>query len=135
MFTLSNLNRFLTGLLVFIWLANGIYCKILGAVSRHEEIVANILGAQFAPVFTNMIGVGEVLIAIWILSGLYSKFCSIFQMIMIGVMNVIEFFVVPDLLLWGRLNILFACLLVALIYYREFVLRPSLSLTKKDNLC
>jgi hypothetical protein len=35
-------------------------------------------------------------------------------------MNVLEFILVPDLLLWGRVNILFALVFMVIIYYNEF---------------
>ena len=37
-------------------------------------------------------------------------------------MNVIEFILVPDLLLWGKMNAIFAFLLVLVVYYNEFIL-------------
>ncbi len=41
-------------------------------------------------------------------------------------MNIIEFICVPDLLLWGRLNLLFAMLFIWIIYYHEFILKTQL---------
>jgi len=41
-------------------------------------------------------------------------------------MNTLEFILVPDLLLWGRLNSLFALLFISLVYYNEFVLNKKL---------
>ncbi len=38
-------------------------------------------------------------------------------------MNVLEFFLAPDLLLWGKLNIVFAAALIAIVYYHKFILR------------
>ncbi|WP_245705453.1 hypothetical protein [Chitinophaga filiformis] len=45
--------------------------------------------------------------AVWILSGIKSRLNAILQMVVVAAMNIPEFFLVPDLLLWGRLN---ACL-------------------------
>jgi hypothetical protein len=108
-----------------VWLINGLYCKVLQAVPRHELIVSEILGSDYAPRMTKAIGLGEIFIALWILSGFRSRHCAIFQMVMVGVMNVIEFVMVPDLLLFGRLNILFASFFMAIIYVNEFVIRTK----------
>ena len=36
-------------------------------------------------------------------------------------MNIWEFIIAPDLLLWGKLNSVFALLFIALIYFNEFI--------------
>ena len=40
-------------------------------------------------------------------------------------MNALEFILVPDLLLWGKFNSLFALLLIAVIYINEFRLNKK----------
>lgn len=103
-----------------IWLVNGLWCKVLGNVPRHEEIVGAILGQAIALPLTMAIGVAEIAMAVWIVSGWRYRICAAMQIIIILLMNMIEFFVVPHLLLWGRLNIIFALLLCALIYLNAF---------------
>jgi len=44
-------------------------------------------------------------------------------MVVIGIMNILEFLLVPQLLLWERFNIVFAVMFIALIYYNEFKLK------------
>ncbi len=61
---------------------------------------------------------------VWIFSGIKPRFAVLFQMTMVAVMNVIEFFLVPNLLLFGKLNIVFAAMFIALIYLNEFMWRP-----------
>lgn len=60
--------------------------------------------------------------AIWIVTGYKSRLNAIIQIIVIAVMNMLEFILVPDLLLWGKMNSVFALLLIGVIYYNEFVL-------------
>jgi hypothetical protein len=43
-------------------------------------------------------------------------------MVIVGTMNVIEFFLAPDLLLFGRMNIVFAFGFIVIIYINEFIL-------------
>jgi DoxX-like family len=111
------LHHLLIYLIALVWLINGLYCKVLHQVPRHREIVGRILGESHADTLTLLIGLGEMLMAIWIFSRIKPTWCAWAQIMLIGSMNILEFFLVPDLLLWGRLNILFALLFILLIYY------------------
>jgi hypothetical protein len=114
-------------LIAAVWLANGLFCKILNFVPRHQEIVASILGAEYAPLFTILIGVAELVMMAWVLSRFKPKLNAIIQMVVIGTMNILEFLLVPDLLLWGKFNSLFAFLFIGLIYYNEFILARKIN--------
>lgn len=118
-------NQLLNYFIASVWMANGLFCKVLNLVPRHQEIVARILGNNHAEFFTKSIGILELAMAIWILSGYKSRLNAIAQIIVITAMNVLEFILVPDLLLWGRFNLLFAFLFITLIYYNEFVVRKA----------
>ncbi len=118
------LNRLLILFFSLIWLVNGLFCKILNLVPRHQQIVAEILGETYAKTLTIAIGVGEVLMAIWIISRKFAQLSAITQILLIVTMNILEFILAPHLLLWGRLNIVFALCLAALVYYQGFVLEP-----------
>lgn len=97
---------------------------------RHQQIVAEILGNEHARILTILIGVSEVVMAIWVLSRFKSKLNTYLQISVVLVMNVLEFILVPELLLWGRMNILFALIFVGVVYWNEFVL---LKLVKKGQ--
>ena len=103
-----------------VWLASGLFCKVLNLVPRHHRIVARILGNEHAGILTVSIGGLEALMAVWILSRYQPKLNAIVQMAVIATMNILEFILAPDLLLWGRLNIVFAFLFISLIYFYEF---------------
>ncbi|QQR88312.1 MAG: DoxX-like family protein [Flavobacteriales bacterium] len=103
-----------------VWLVNGLWCKVLGGVPRHEVIVGAILDRDLAPQFTIAIGIAEIGMAGWIIAGWRYQLCAASQIAIILLMNVIEFFAVPHLLLWGRLNIVFATLLCGLIFWNGF---------------
>lgn len=111
--------------IAFVWLANGLVCKILNFVPRHEEIVARILGEEYSNVLIILIGVSEVIMAIWFLSGIKSKVNAYTQIAIVFIMNILELFLVPDLLLWGRFNSLFALCFILIVYYYQFHLRKS----------
>ena len=97
-------HQLLTYFIASVWFANGLFCKVLNLVPRHEEIV----------------------MGVWILSGLWTKLNGITQILVIAIMNTLEFFLVPDLLLWGRLNSLWAFVFILLIYYNQFRLNEKL---------
>ena len=113
-------------LISVVWLANGLFCKVLNLVPRHEQIVARILGEDYSRPLTILIGLSEVVMAVWVLSKFKSKLNAITQILIVALMNTLEFILVPDLLLWGRLNSVFALLFIGLVYYNEFVLNKKL---------
>ncbi|MCL5245029.1 DoxX-like family protein [Cellulophaga sp. 20_2_10] len=119
------LNKILTISIGLVWLANGLLCKVLNLVPRHEQIVGRILGGTFAKPLTIGIGILEIVMAVWIFIGYKSKTNAMLQILIIGVMNILEFALVPDLLLWGKLNLVFAFLLIGVIFYNEFYLNKK----------
>ena len=121
-------HQLLNYFIAAVWLVNGLLCKVLNLVPRHQEIVARILGNDSSRLLTILIGVSEILMAIWILSKAWTRINAIIQILVIATMNTIEFLLVPDLLLWGRANAIFAFLFILLIYYNEFRLNKNLAL-------
>jgi uncharacterized membrane protein YphA (DoxX/SURF4 family) len=103
-----------------VWLGNGLGAKVLGLVPRHEEIVSRILGTAHAPMLTTAIGFGEILIGLWCLSGRRPKLCALTQVVLVLTMNIIEQILAVDLLLWGRLNLVFALGFAGIVYWQAF---------------
>ncbi|MBK9492705.1 MAG: DoxX-like family protein [Haliscomenobacter sp.] len=116
----NRIHTILTYCIAMVWMANGLFCKVLNLVPRHEQIVARILGETYARPLTLAIGFAEIGMAIWVLSRIKPRLNAVLQMAVVAIMNTLEFFMVPDLLLWGKLNAFFAFLFVLLIYYHEF---------------
>ena len=97
-------NQFYTGVryaVALVWLINGLYCKLLNFVPRHQTIVERILGANHAVLFTRLIAVAEIAMFLWIISNYRIRLNAVVQIVIIGTMNLLEFFLVPELLLWG----------------------------------
>lgn len=117
----------LTLLLVVVWGANGLWCKVLGQVPRHEQIVARVVGEALAPTLTTLIGLAELGMVVWILSGLFPRLCALSQAVIVMTMNVIEQLIAGDLLLFGRLNLLFATVFSALVLLRLRLSAPATS--------
>lgn len=110
-----------------VWIANGLFCKVLNLAPRHQQIVAEILETKHSRFLTIAIGCSEILMALWILSNIKSRLNAIIQITIVAIMNTLEFILVPDLLLWGRLNALFAFLFILVVYFNEFYLNKKLT--------
>ena len=117
------MHRLITYLIALVWLANGLLCKVLLLVPRHAAIVARILGPTHAEVLTRLIGLSEIGMALWVLSGIHRRWCARTQIALVVSMNLLESWLAPDLLLWGRANTVFAGLFCLLIYAHTF--RPG----------
>ena len=123
----KTIRKLLTYCIVTIWIANGLFCKVLNLVPRHQQIVAKILGNEHSRLFTIAIGCSEIFMAVWILSKLKSRLNAMAQILIIATMNILEFFLVQDLLLWGKANAIFAFILILVVYFNEFYLNKKLS--------
>jgi len=108
-----------------VWIVNGLFCKVLNLVPRHQQIVARIFGNEYSRVLIILIGLSEILMAIWILSNIKQRLNAMAQIAIVGIMNTLEFMLVPDLLLWGKLNSLFALIFILVVYFNEFYLNKK----------
>jgi hypothetical protein len=120
-----KIHTALTIFIAMVWIVNGFFCKVLDLVPRHELIVARILGNEHSRAITLFIGLSEIGMAIWIVSGVKTHLNAIVQIGVVAVMNVLEFVLAPDLLLWGKLNLFFAFLLILVIGCNEFYLNKT----------
>ena len=114
-------------LIAMVWLINGLVCKMMNFAPRHQQIVSGILHTDIPRTITFMIGIAEVMMAVWIVSGKYLKTNVYLQISVIALMNILEYIFVPHLLLWGKLNIIFAGVLIAVIYINALYINPARS--------
>lgn len=128
--TKQRKHNILNYFIASIWLINGLLCKVLNLVPRHEQIVAEILGNSFSRLLTVIIGILEIVMAIWVLSKFKPKLNSLVQIIVVATMNILEYILVPNLLLWGSWNIVFAFLFIALIFYNQFAFNKKILSTE-----
>ncbi|EJL71856.1 DoxX-like family protein [Chryseobacterium populi] len=122
---MRKIHTILNYCIATVWIINGLFCKVFNFVPRHEQIVARILNNDHSRILTILIGLSEIVMALWILTGVKTKLNAILQITTIAAMNILEFILVPDLLLWGKFNSLFAFLFILLIYFNEFYLNPK----------
>ncbi len=107
-----------------VWFINGLGCKVLALAPRHRAIVGRILGENHASLLTQAIGFSEVILGLWILSQWKWRWSATVQIILVVTMNVIEFLLAPDLLLFGHWNALVALAYVTLVAYAGFFHSP-----------
>lgn len=125
--TKRKIYKILTFCIATVWIVNGLFCKVLNLFPRHEQIVARILGDNYSRVLIVLIGLSEIVMAIWVLSKFKSRLNAIVQIVIVGIMNTLEFILVPDLLLWGKLNSLFAFIFILVVYFNEFYLNKKIT--------
>jgi hypothetical protein len=104
-----------------IWIINGLYCKLLNFVPRHQEIVSIITNIENPSFLTKFIGLLEIFLGLLIIISDKCKILAILQITLILTMNIIEFTLAPEMLLWGKFNIVFALLFISFIYYTYFI--------------
>ncbi len=109
--------------IVSVWLMNGLFCKLLNLVPRHEMIVARILGDAYSVLATKTIGVLEIFMAIWVISRIRARWCALFQIFIVATMNIIEFILAPDFLLFGHANAVVAAFFMGVVFLNEFVIQ------------
>ena len=79
-----------------VWIYEGLWCKILGGVQSQVEVVTAVprLGA-FAKPFLKLLGLGEVGLAVWVMTGIAPGLCAIAQTVLLVLLN-------ANGLIWAR---------------------------------
>jgi len=85
------------GSVAAVWLYEGLWCKILGRLESQVQVVTAVprLGPRFGRAFLRVLGVVEVAIALWVLTGVAPILCAISQTALLVVLNI-------NGLLWAR---------------------------------
>jgi DoxX-like protein len=80
-----------------VWLYEGLWCKLLGRLPSQVEVVTAVprLGRRFGVPFLKTLGVVEVALAVWVLSGAAPGVCAIAQTVLLVALN-------ANGLLWAR---------------------------------
>jgi hypothetical protein len=119
--------------IALVWGINGLWCKVLGGVPRHEAIVARVVdtatdivgldldaaaAAAAAGVLVRVIGLSELTMVVWFVSGRWVRLNAAAQVVIVMTMNVIEQLLAPELLLFGPWNFLWASCFSAAVLVR-----------------
>jgi len=85
--------------IALVWVVFGLVFKALGAVPRHRQIVARVVGEYRAQAVTSLVAIGEIGLGLWMLYGRYLPFCIGIQTLVVATMNALELRYARDLLL------------------------------------
>lgn len=97
---------------------------------RHQEIVGEILNLESPYFLSIFIGIGESLLAILILLNWQPKAVAISQVGLILIMNLIEFMLVPEMLMFGKWNLFLAFILSLAILANQNIIPNSIASIK-----
>jgi hypothetical protein len=80
-----------------VWLYEGLWCKVLGRERRQLEIVEAVpfFGPRVGALFLAMLGVGEIGLAVWVMSGIAPGPCALAQTLLLVTLN-------ANGLIWAR---------------------------------
>lgn len=80
-----------------VWMYEGLWSKLLGRAARQNQVVAAVpvFGPRFGRTFLMMLGLVEVSLALWVLSGVLPGMCSVTQVALLIALN-------TNGLLWAR---------------------------------
>jgi hypothetical protein len=112
-FAIERLGGPATIVVASVWFVHGAYNKLLHGSPRHLAIVQSVPGFSGATGEHVLMAVGifEVAIAIWVISGWMAHWCAATQTVALLSMNVVELSVARSLLLWPAglipVNVLF----------------------------
>lgn len=85
------------GAVAAVWLYEGLWCKVLGRAQLEAQVVAKVprFGPRFGQSFLKALGVIEVVLAAWVISGIHPGACATAEVTLLVVLNV-------NGLLWSR---------------------------------
>src|SRR6187397_2771561 len=115
---LETLSQILIGA---VWVFHGLYSKILNGIPRHQLIVARVLGERWARPATKLIGGAEVLLGVWVFTGLASVECAAVQTLAIVSMNALEIVRARSLLISAPGMVLLNLCFLAVIWHWALV--------------
>jgi uncharacterized membrane protein YphA (DoxX/SURF4 family) len=72
-----------------VWVYEGLWCKILGRVPSQVDVVTAVprLGARFAKPLLKVLGFAEVVLALWVMSGVAPGASAIVQTALLVTLN------------------------------------------------
>ena len=72
-----------------VWLYEGLWCKVLGRERRQLEVVGAVpyFGPRAGALFLKALGVGEIALGAWVLSGIAPGLCALVQTLLLAALN------------------------------------------------
>jgi uncharacterized membrane protein YphA (DoxX/SURF4 family) len=111
------LHKSLTILIGSVWVFHGLYSKVSDGIPRHRQIVGRILGEGIADWATLAIGILEIILGLWIFSGIQRRTCALVQTLALVSMNFLEILLARDLLISASGMVALNLGFISLIWY------------------
>lgn len=82
-------NRLIRLAIALVWLYQGLWCKVLGGVPRHQAVIAAVpfIGSEAGHRTLLALGLLECGIGLWVLSGRWMRQVAIVQTALLAAMN------------------------------------------------
>jgi uncharacterized membrane protein YphA (DoxX/SURF4 family) len=82
-------NKMIRLAIALVWLYQGLWCKVLGGVPRHETVIAAVpfIGSAAARSALIALGLLECGIGLWVLTGRWMRQAAIVQTVLLSAMN------------------------------------------------
>ena len=93
------LHRLAAVFIAGVWIFHGLDSTILNGLPRQKMIGGDSLGESFADAAVIMIGVLEILLGCWVLSGLYRRLNAAVQTLALVSMNTLEILLAREFLI------------------------------------
>ena len=77
------------GAVAAVWLYEGLWCKLLGRERRQLQVVEAVpyFGPRIGALFLTTLGLVEISLAIWVLSGIAPALCALTQTLLLATLN------------------------------------------------
>jgi hypothetical protein len=111
------LHRIAAIFIAGVWIFHGLYSKILNGIPRHKLIVGEILGETVANAAVIVIGVLEILLGCWVLSGIRRRLNATVQTLALVSMNTLEILLAREFLISAGGMVLLNLCFIALIWW------------------
>jgi len=84
------------GSVAAVWIYEGLWCKLLGGVQSQVDVVTAVPRlASFAKPFLKILGLAEIALAVWVMTGIAPGLCAISQTCFLILLN-------ANGLIWAR---------------------------------
>jgi len=72
-----------------VWMYEGLWCKVLGRVRSQVDVVTAVprFGPKFGVPFLKVLGVVEMALAVWVMTGISPGSCAIAQTVLLVTLN------------------------------------------------
>jgi uncharacterized membrane protein YphA (DoxX/SURF4 family) len=82
-------NRLIRVAIALVWVYQGLWCKVLGGIPRHLDVISAVpfIGPAAGHITLIALGLLESGIAVWVLWGRWMRYAAVVQTLLLAAMN------------------------------------------------